>query len=80
MPTDKKAVISVYGIRGVGSIYYLAYAAGHGAFDDADLLWSVVAFIILVSIILHGATASPVMAWLDRRREARQALTGEKAT
>jgi NhaP-type Na+/H+ or K+/H+ antiporter len=67
---DKKAVISFYGIRGVGSIYYLAYALGHGAFDDADLIWSIVAFIILVSIVLHGATASPVMAWLDRRRRS----------
>lgn len=68
---DKKAVISFYGIRGVGSIYYLAYANGHGAFGSTDVLWSVVAFTILVSIALHGATANPVMNWLDRRREAR---------
>ena len=69
--TDTKAVISIYGIRGVGSIYYLAYAAGHGSFQDADILWSVVAFIILVSVVLHGATASPVMIWMDQRRERR---------
>jgi NhaP-type Na+/H+ or K+/H+ antiporter len=74
LPADKKAVISIYGIRGVGSVYYLAYAAGHGVFPDADPIWSVVAFIVLVSIVLHGATASPVMAWIDRRRASRQAL------
>lgn len=72
IPQDKKAVISFYGIRGVGSIYYLAYAQGHGAFDKPDVIWSVTAFIILVSIILHGATASPVMIWLDQRREGRR--------
>jgi NhaP-type Na+/H+ or K+/H+ antiporter len=71
LPPDKRAIISIYGIRGVGSIYYLAYAAGHGSFGDTDLIWSVVAFIILGSIVLHGITASPVMAWLDRRREIR---------
>jgi NhaP-type Na+/H+ or K+/H+ antiporter len=71
VPADKKAVISVYGIRGVGSIYYLAYAAGHGDFSNVDVIWSIVAFVILSSILLHGATASPVMIWLDRRRERR---------
>ncbi|KPF69699.1 cation transporter [Bosea sp. AAP35] len=76
LPGDKRAVISIYGIRGIGSVYYLAYAAGHGSFDDADQIWSVVAFIVLVSIVLHGATASPVMAWLDRRRAEREAVAG----
>jgi len=80
LPSDKKAVINVYGIRSVGSIYYLAYATGHGGFDDGHLIWSVVAFVILVSIVMHGATASPVMAWLDRRREARRPLTGETSS
>lgn len=78
LPGDKRAVISVYGIRGIGSIYYLAHGAGHGDFGDTGLIWSVVAFVILVSIILHGASASPVMAWIDRRREARQRPTGER--
>ena len=30
LPNDERAVISFYGIRGVGSVYYLAYAFGHG--------------------------------------------------
>ncbi len=80
LPGDKRAVISVYGIRGVGSIYYLSYGVGHGVFAEANLIWSVVAFIILVSIVLHGATASPVMAWIDKRREARQVVPREQAT
>lgn len=65
---EKRAVISFYGIRGIGSVYYLAYALGHGRFAEGELLWSCIAFIILVSIPLHGATASPVMAYLDRRQ------------
>lgn len=80
LPTEKKAVISIYGIRGVGSIYYLAFAVSHGVFKDADILWSVVAFVILASIILHGATASPVMTWLDRRRETTRPPVARTAT
>ena len=71
VPADKKAVISIYGIRGVGTIYYLAYAMGHGSFDHADALWSIVSFVVLVSILLHGVTAGPVMAWIDWRRGSR---------
>ncbi|AWB93993.1 cation transporter [Aeromicrobium chenweiae] len=59
-----------FGIRGIGSIFYLAYATGHGKFSDANVLWSTTAFVIAVSVVLHGVTATPVMRWLDRHREA----------
>jgi NhaP-type Na+/H+ or K+/H+ antiporter len=32
------------------------------------LLWSTVGLIILISIVLHGVTVTPVMRRLDRRR------------
>ncbi len=67
-PTDERAAISFYGIRGLGSVYYLSYALQKGPFEAPDLLWSTVAFIVLVSILLHGATVTPVMRHLDRRR------------
>jgi NhaP-type Na+/H+ or K+/H+ antiporter len=64
---DERAVISFFGIRGIGSVYYLAYATNRGEFAETDLLWSVTALIILISIALHGATVTPVMRQLDRR-------------
>jgi NhaP-type Na+/H+ or K+/H+ antiporter len=59
-----------FGIRGIGSIYYLAYATGEEDFAGADTLWSTVAFVVAVSVVLHGITATPVMRWLDEHREA----------
>jgi NhaP-type Na+/H+ or K+/H+ antiporter len=54
---QEKLVISFYGIRGMGSIYYLAFAFSTAYFTNQDALWSIVAFIILISIGIHGITA-----------------------
>lgn len=58
-----------FGVRGIGSIYYLAYATGQEQFTDVDTLWSTVAFVITLSVIVHGITATPVMRWLERSRD-----------
>lgn len=62
-----------FGVRGVGSLYYLAFAAGEHAFVEERWLWSTAAFTILVSVMVHGALATPVMRYLDRNREAARA-------
>jgi NhaP-type Na+/H+ or K+/H+ antiporter len=64
VPAAERGIISFYGIRGMGSVYYLAYAVQKAEFEQTELLWSTLAFIILISILLHGATVTPVMARL----------------
>lgn len=54
---QEKLVISFFGIRGMGSLYYLAFAFSSTFFKDQDALWAIVAFIILISIGIHGLTA-----------------------
>ncbi|HET9630880.1 MAG TPA: cation:proton antiporter [Terrabacter sp.] len=68
-----------FGVRGVGSLYYLAFAAGEHAFSDERWMWSTVAFTILLSVMVHGTFATPVMRHLERRREraARATRTAE---
>jgi NhaP-type Na+/H+ or K+/H+ antiporter len=68
-PTERMA-ISFFGIRGIGSIYYLAFAMKKEAFEQTNLIWSTVALIILISVVLHGVTVTPVMKLIDRRRDA----------
>ena len=51
-----RAIVSVYGVRGIGSIYYLCYAGSHIEFRDEAALWSLVALVILISTIVHGFT------------------------
>ena len=55
-----------FGVRGVGSIYYLAYAAGEADELGQDWLWSTVAFTIVASVLVHGVLSTPVMARLER--------------
>lgn len=76
----ERRAIGFFGIRGVGSIYYLAFALGKADFADADELWSITLFTILASILIHGVTATPVMERLDRRRELKRARAAAAAT
>lgn len=67
VPAAEKRSIAFFGVRGIGSFYYLAYALTHAQFGDADLLWATVSFAVLASIVIHGVTASPVLRRLDLR-------------
>ena len=62
-------VIAFFGIRGLGSFYYVAYALGHAAFQS-EILWTVVCFVVLISIVMHGIMVKPIMRALDRQTEA----------
>ncbi|PGF14713.1 cation transporter [Natrinema sp. CBA1119] len=63
----ERATIAFFGIRGIGSFYYLAYGLNHAAFPDSGLLWAVVGAVVLVSIVVHGITATPAVRWLEAR-------------
>lgn len=67
-PLREKLAISFFGIRGIGSLYYLAYGLNRGGFPHEDLLWALVGFVIVLSILIHGITATPAMRHLDTRR------------
>ncbi|WP_117594419.1 cation:proton antiporter [Haloprofundus halophilus] len=73
-PPAERAVVSFFGIRGIGSFYYLSYALVHASFRQRELvvaansLWAFVGFVVLISVIVHGVSASPVMESLDRLR------------
>ena len=54
-----------FGVRGVGSLYYLAYAQGQADFPGLSTLWATVGFTIALSVLVHGVTATPVMRRLE---------------
>lgn len=53
--------VAFFGVRGIGSVYYLAYAAGEVPSLGSDWMWSTVAFTITASVFLHGTLATPIM-------------------
>ncbi len=80
LPRHERVLLGFFGIRGLGSFYYLAYGLNHGEFADSHRLWAVVSLIVLASIAVHGTTVTPLMRAVDRRRKARREKAGrEKA-
>jgi len=61
-----RVMLAYLGIRGLGSVYYVAYALNHGEFGDSERLWAITGFVVLTSIIVHGVTATPLMALIER--------------
>jgi sodium/hydrogen antiporter len=66
-----RGLIAFFGIRGVGTLYYLSYALTRHEFPVADELWSAAGLAVLVSITVHGLSAGPAMRWYDRRLRPR---------
>lgn len=65
MPRRETAFVAWFGVRGIGSLYYIAVAAQAAQMHPADagvLMWTTI-IVMLVSIVAHGTTASP----LERR-------------
>jgi NhaP-type Na+/H+ or K+/H+ antiporter len=59
--------IAWFGIRGIGSLYYLSYAIAHGLADaPAEDIVNLTIATVAASIILHGATATPLMSYYSR--------------
>lgn len=76
-PSTERAVVSFFGIRGLGTIYYLVYALQRSNFDKIDVVWSSAVVAVLISIVLHGVTVTPVMRFIDRRR--RRGITARES-
>lgn len=73
--TAEHWVIAAFGIRGIGSFYYLSYALTHADFPGVDLLWATVGFVVLSSVVMHGIAATPVMELLDRLNDRTRTVT-----
>jgi len=77
----ERFAIAFFGVRGVGSLFYIAYALQHGEFPEEQSLWAIVSLVIVGSILIHGIAATPVMTVLDRKRYRRaKARGGERDT
>jgi NhaP-type Na+/H+ or K+/H+ antiporter len=65
----ERAAIAFFGVRGIGSVYYLAYGLASADYADQGRLYGVVALVVVGSVLLHGLTAGPVMNRLDVTRD-----------
>lgn len=69
-----------FGIRGVGSLYYLAYAFSNGLKGElGEQIGWITYTTIVVSVIVHGVSSTPLMNWYERKI-ARSGNTNPQST
>ena len=69
MELKQAALVSWFGLRGIGSLYYLFFAVNKGLGESAsEVLVGVVLWVIAVSVLLHGISVTPLMKRYERQR------------
>jgi NhaP-type Na+/H+ or K+/H+ antiporter len=73
----ERAVIAFFGVRGIGTLYYVSFAVAEGSFDG-QYVWGLASLVVVASVLIHGMAATPVMGALDRRRRREADRQGER--
>lgn len=69
IPPTQQRLIAWFGVRGIGSLYYLGYALNHGLDPAlANTLVAVTLTVIVASIVAHGISVTPLMHRYDKMR------------
>ena len=69
----QRRLIGWFGIRGIGSLYYLCYALNHGLpAAHVDTLVGLTMAVVVTSIVVHGVSVTPLMARYRRVRTPRR--------
>ena len=65
----------------MGSIYYLTYALGKGVTGDvAEQIAWITYTVVVLSIILHGISAAPLMAWYENVKDKSKLAKGDRSS
>lgn len=66
----QRRLMAWFGIRGIGSLYYLLYAISHGIEAPlAGQLLSITLAVIVTSVIAHGISVTPLMKRYETRKK-----------
>ena len=71
--SGQRWLIGWFGIRGIGSLYYLMYAINHGLdVKLGDQLTALTLSVVVTSIVVHGISVTPMMAAYERTRKRKR--------
>lgn len=69
----QQRLIAWFGVRGIGSLYYLGYAMNHGLDPTlANTLVALTLTVVVTSIVAHGISVTPLMHRYEKIRRGRQ--------
>jgi NhaP-type Na+/H+ or K+/H+ antiporter len=64
-----RGMVGWFGVRGIGSLYYLMYAIQHGVAEDLAMeLIQLTVIAVSLSILVHGVSVKPLMSLFSRSR------------
>ena len=68
-PTGKmqRLMMAWFGIRGIGSLYYLSYALNHGLSESLNEMVGLTLSVVALSILLHGISSQPALNFYERK-------------
>ncbi len=67
----QRLLIGWFGIRGIGSLFYLFFALNHDLQPEvAQLCINLTLSVVALSILVHGVTTQPTLAWYERRKHS----------
>lgn len=68
----QRLLIGWFGIRGIGSLFYLFFALNNDLQPEvAQLCINLTLSVVALSILVHGVTTQPTLAWYERRKQPR---------
>jgi NhaP-type Na+/H+ or K+/H+ antiporter len=71
LDTPQRLLIGWFGIRGIGSLFYLFFALNHELQPEvAQLCINLTLSVVALSILVHGVTTQPTLAWYERHKKS----------
>lgn len=72
-PVEQRLILGWLGIRGIGSINYIAFAYTHGLAGSEVTRMADMAFTLIVaSVVVHGMSVTPLLSWRQAKITARE--------
>jgi NhaP-type Na+/H+ or K+/H+ antiporter len=66
---QQRRLMAWFGIRGIGSLYYLLFAINHGLAPElAKVLLSITLSVVVASVVAHGVSVTPLMRRYEKRK------------
>ncbi|WLH60200.1 sodium:proton antiporter [Pseudomonas sp. FP2300] len=71
LDTPQRLLIGWFGIRGIGSLFYLFFALNHELQPEVEQLCiNLTLSVVALSILVHGVTTQPTLAWYERHKKS----------
>ncbi len=62
----QRLMMGWFGIRGIGSLYYLSYALNHGLSENVEDMVGIMLSVVALSIFIHGISSQPILSYYER--------------